>query len=230
MAIENNDKLSHLFPQRSRDEFLSGLREETKLYRMYCQLSPHLQTRFVDFMTGRRTLPLTYDPFFKKIFNPDIYSDRLSSFISSIIGQRVIVKSILSSEECLLPTNAMLIMDILVELEDGSIANVEIQKIPYAFPGERISCYSADLLLRQYSRVKGERGKDFSYRDLKKVYTIVLFDESPNSFKQDKLICTYRHHGRVAFDSGLDMELLQEYFLIALDVFGKISILRIEAS
>ncbi len=41
-------------------------------------------------------------------------------------------------------------MDIVVELEDGSIANVEAQKIGYAFPGQRSACYSADLLLRQY--------------------------------------------------------------------------------
>ena len=49
-------------------------------------------------------------------------------------------------------------MDIVAELENGSIANVEIQKISYLFPAQRMSCYSADLLLRQYSRVKGKRG------------------------------------------------------------------------
>ena len=57
----------------------------------------------------------------------------------------------------MLPSTSLLLLDIIVQLEDGSIANVEIQKIPYTFPGERMSCYSADLLLRQYTRVK--RGK-----------------------------------------------------------------------
>lgn len=37
-------------------------------------------------------------------------------------------------------------MDIVVELEDGSIADVEVQKVGYAFPGERMACYSADML------------------------------------------------------------------------------------
>ena len=64
-------------------------------------------------------------------------------------------------------------MDIVVELEDGSIANVEIQRIGYNFPGQRSACYSADLLLRQYKRVKGEQQKKFSYRNIKKVYTII---------------------------------------------------------
>ena len=35
---------------------------------------------------------------------------------------------ILSNEESLLPANSMLIMDILVQMKDGSITNVEIQK------------------------------------------------------------------------------------------------------
>ena len=64
-------------------------------------------------------------------------------------------------------------MDILVQLEDGSLANVEVQKIPYMFPAERMSCYSSDLVLRQYSRVKGEKGKAFTYKDMRPVYTIM---------------------------------------------------------
>ena len=71
-------------------------------------------------------------------------------------------------EESLLQGTSLLIMDIVVELEDGSIANVEIQKISYLFPAQRMSCYSADLLLRQYSRVKEQKGKKFTYSDLKK--------------------------------------------------------------
>ena len=111
-------------------------------------------------------------------------------------------------------------MDILVELKDGSLANVEVQKIPYNFPAERMSCYSADLLLRQYNRVKGERGKDFKYNDIKKVYTIILYEKSTAEFHMipDK----YVHIGKTTFDTGLSLELLQEYCLVALDVFREI--------
>ena len=41
--------------------------------------------------------------------------------------------------------NTLLVTDILVEFEDGSLADVEIQKLGYAFPGERSACYAADL-------------------------------------------------------------------------------------
>ena len=65
--------------------------------------------------------------------------------------------------------SSLLVMDIVVQFEDGSIANVEVQKIGYLFPGERSACYSADMLLRQYKRVRRELGKKFHYRDIKKV-------------------------------------------------------------
>lgn len=73
-------------------------------------------------------------------------------------------------------------MDMVVELEDGSIVNLEVQKIGYKFPGARSACYSADLLLRQYKKVRSKKGKKFNYTDVKDVYTIVLFEKSPPSF------------------------------------------------
>lgn len=101
------------------------------------------------------------------------------------------------------------------------IENVEIQKIPYTFPGERMSCYSADLLLRQYTRVKVEKGSTFIYQDLKTVYTIVMFENSPKECKDPELSDIYLHHGKAAFDTGSDFHLLQEYYVVALDVFQK---------
>ena len=113
--------------------------------------------------------------------------------------------------------DSLLVMDIVVRLGDGSLANVEIQKIPYQFTAERISCYSSDLLLREYTRLK--QNKNFLYSDLKKVYTIVLYEKTSTAFKNEKLHGAYRHHGKTKFDTNLELELLQEYFLISLDVF-----------
>ena len=56
-------------------------------------------------------------------------------------------------------------------------------------------------------------------RVIRKVYVIVLFEKSPGIFHESHY--AYLHYGKIRFDSGLKMELLQEYFLIALDVFRK---------
>ena len=211
--------IHQLFPSRTEQECLAELRKHPRSYFAYQNMSPEWKNRFLGFMEGTKTLPLTYDPFFKKLFNPDIYPERLSSLISSIIGTRVTVQCILSNEDSMLPSTSLLLLDILVQLEDGSIANVEIQKIPYAFPGERMSCYSSDLMLRQYTRVKSLKGSSFIYKDLKTVYTIVMFENSPNECKETQAADIYLHHGKTVFDTGIELKLLQEFYVVALDVF-----------
>ena len=111
-------------------------------------------------------------------------------------------------------------MDIVVQLKDGSIANLEIQKIGYKFPGERSACYSADLLLRQYKRVRSKRKEKFAYRDIKQVYTIVLFEHSPSAFRQ--FPDTYLHYFEQQSNTGLKMDLLQKYLFVPLDIFREI--------
>ena len=211
--------IHQLFPTRTEKECLAELRKHPRSYFAYQNMSPEWKNRFLGFMEGTKTLPLTYDPFFKKLFNPDIYPERLSSLISSIIGTKVTVQCILSNEDSMLPSTSLLLLDILVQLEDDSIANVEIQKIPYAFPGERMSCYSSDLMLRQYTRVKSLKGSSFIYKDLKTVYTIVMFENSPNECKETQAADIYLHHGKTVFDTGIELKLLQEFYVVALDVF-----------
>ena len=208
-----------LFPTRTEQECLAELRKHPRSYFAYQNMTQEWKNRFLEFMEGTKTLPLTYDPFFKKLFNPDIYPERLSSLISSIIGTKVTVQCILSNEDSMLPSTSLLLLDILVQLEDGSIANVEIQKIPYTFPGERMSCYSSDLMLRQYTRVKSSKGSSFTYKDLKTVYTIVIYEKSPDACLTDALSDIYLHHGRIIFDTGIELKLLQEFYVVALDVF-----------
>ena len=100
-----------------------------------------------------------------------------------------------------------------------SLPQLPCTKNAYAFPAERISCYSADLIMRQYMRGKGNN-RSFSYRDIKKVYVIVLFEKSTAIFHQ--FPDSYIHYGKTRFNTGLRLDLLQEYCLIALDVFRKI--------
>lgn len=121
------------------------------------------------------------------------------------------------SENTAISIDSLLIMDIVVRLSNGSLANVEIQKIPYMFTAERISCYSSDLLLREYTRLK--ENKKFMYSDMKKVYTIILYEKTGADFKNPLLHGAYIHHGKTRFNTELTLKLLQEYFLIALDVF-----------
>lgn len=37
-------------------------------------------------------------------------------------------------------------------------------------------------MMRQYTRIRGERGADFTYHDIKKVYVFVLYEKSTAEF------------------------------------------------
>ena len=101
------------------------------LYSEYITLDETWKKRFADYMTGKKTMPLTYDPFFKCMFHPDRHPDWLSNLLSAILGESVVVERLLPSENTAISIDSLLIMDIVVRLSNGSLANVEIQKIPY---------------------------------------------------------------------------------------------------
>lgn len=213
--------LQQYFPMiRTRMEVLEDIKSQQHLKEVFYGWTEEQQKEFLDFCTGVKGVKLLYDAFFKEIINPDSTPERLEKFLSLILNQNVKIRTILPNDSSrIADESSLLILDILVELEEGGMANVEVQKIGYAFPGQRSACYSADLLLRQYKRVKGEKGKLFSYRDIKKVYTIVLFEKSTREFHEFPDI--YLHRSKQVCDSGMKIQLLQEYIFIPLDIFCK---------
>ena len=206
----------------TKEEVLRRVSADTWMEAAYHSMPKGWQDRFLRFCTGKGGLPITYDPFFKKIFDPEICPERLSRLLSLVLGRKLKVRRALPNEGTrILEEGSLLIMDIVVEMEDGSIADVEIQKIPYCFPGERAACYSADLLMRQYLRVKGEKGKRFSYRDIKTVYTVVLLEKSGEPFQE--IPGAWLHKSKQGFDTRLKMEFPQRFVFIALDMFQRVS-------
>ena len=221
--VPMKNKLQNYFPMiRTQGEVLSELRENTKLWKTFCEWEGKYQQEYLDICTGVKGVKLLYDTYFKAVMNPDARPERLNDFLSEILGKKVKILKVLPNESAQIAAeSSLLIMDIVVQFEDGSIANVEVQKIGYLFPGQRSACYSSDLLLRQYKRVRAELGQGFTYRKIQKVYTIVLFEKSNSDFsKFSKEI--YIHHFEQKSDTGVEMNLLQEYTFICLDIFGDI--------
>ena len=203
---------------KTRDEVLAQIQGNPAVHEEFLKLRPEFQERFTQFCMGVRGVQMTYDPFFIKIFDAEIHPKRLSKFLSKILGRRLKIKRMLPNEhKRITDRGSLLIMDILVEFETGELADVEIQKVGYLFPGQRASCYSSDMVMRQYERIRSAKGEDFSYKDLKKVYTIVIMENSSQELKAVPEY--YIHRGRCEFDSGLKLNLLQEFYFISLDVF-----------
>lgn len=224
MPMVNN--LRKYFPMlRSREEVLKRIDEEKSLRETYYSWREEEREDFLDMCTGARGVKMLYDGFFKEVMNPEYAPQRLSDFLSEVLGAVVRVKSVLPNDTIrLTDESSLLVLDIVVEFEDGRIANVEVQKIGYLFPGERSACYSADLLLRQYKRLRDERKKQFSYRDIKTVYTIVLFEHSPEEFQAYPGV--YRHCFEQTSDTGVKLKVPQKFIYITLDIFKKNSTMK----
>lgn len=211
--------LQEHFPMiRSRQEIITEIYSNKQLLDEYESWTEEQQTLFLEYCTGMRGVKILYDQFFKLIINPEQHPARLEEILSTILNERVKILQVLPNESTRIAAEkSLLVLDIVVELQNGSIANVEVQRIGYAFPGQRCACYSADLLMRQYKRIKKVKKKKFRYSDIKKVYTIVFFEKSTSEFHrfQD----TYIHHSKQQTDTGLQIDLLQEYIFIALDIY-----------
>ena len=65
----------------TRQQVLERLQSEPEVYHEFLLLSQELQEKYIEFCMGIRGLPVTYDPFFKKLFNPYTYPNRFSMFV-----------------------------------------------------------------------------------------------------------------------------------------------------
>ena len=214
-----NTKLKQYFPViRTREEVLHDIETDMKLAEQFYSWKEEQRQEFLDFCTGVKGIKLLYDGFFKEIMNPETVPERLEDFLSELLNQKVKIVEVLPGDSSrLADERSLLLMDILVKLEDGSYCNIEVQKIGYAFPGERAACYSADLLLRQYKTARSRRKEKFTYKDVKNVYTIVLIDKSSGDFHDFQEV--YKHNFQQQSDTGLKINLLQKYVFIPLDLF-----------
>ncbi len=206
---------------RHRLDVLQDIHSDFETLKLFQKLSDSAQESLIEFCMGNRHLNITYDPFFRNIFNPETRPGRLDRFLSAVLEQAIKVCAVLPREGVRLSAeSSLMIMDVLVELSDGSLINVEMQKVGYHFPIERSFCYGADLLVRQYDRIRAERGKHFTYRDMKPVYVIVLMEESTPLFHQQPN--TFIHRSTFQLTNNIRVPNILNFVYIPLDFFLKI--------
>ncbi len=77
--------------------------------------------------------------------------------------------------------------------------------------------------MRQYKKKHDQADANeqrMNYRCLRPVYTIVLYESSPAEFH--KFPGNYIHRFRQTSDTGLEMNLLEEYVFVPLDILKEI--------
>ena len=198
--------------------------ERQNLFEQYLKMRQYERSLFTEFCTGQSMTLLTYDSIFKFIFQSDGNYQRLEHFLTAVLGFEVQVEKMLPLEGTkMIRSGSVLYLDVLAKTKDGSLINVEMQKYPYKFSGERESCYQADMIMRQYNLRINEakqEGRKFQYGDMRPVYTIILLEKSYYGFLRmnDK----WKHTGEIRFDTGIKLNYLPHIIYITLDNFRNI--------
>ena len=192
--------------------------QNEQTHRLFLRFPDREQQKILAFLQGQRGLKITYDTFFQKIMSPLLHPERLENFLSELLGAEVHIERVLPREGLPMADEAsIIIMDILLQLSDGSRVNVEMQKLGLYFPGERSSCYAADAIMRQYSELKSRLKDQFSYRAMKPFFLIILMETSSAVFK--KAAPNYIHTEQISYDSGARVTSLFRTKYVSLDTF-----------
>ena len=118
-----------------------------------------------------------WDNVFKAAFTKDTPESRgsLEHLLSAIIGRRLSVLAIVANEPPVDSVNERQIRyDINCKFDGGELCNIEMTLNPDAYEAVRLEYYAGKLLTSQ-----DIRGKDRSYRNLKRSYQIALIVNAP---------------------------------------------------
>lgn len=202
----------------STQEALSIIMRDPETHRRFLLFPDREQQKILSFIKGQKGLKITYDTFFQKIMSPLLHPNRLESFLSAVMDDNVHIEKVLPREGLPMTNEAgIIIMDILLQLSDGSRVNVEMQKLGLYFPGERSCCYAADAIMRQYSELKSKLKNNFSYNFMKPFFLIILMEHSSAPFKEAAPY--YIHTEQISYDSGVKVNTLSRIKYISLDTF-----------
>jgi len=131
----------------TRKEAMNIILQSELAYEKFCELEEQYQEDLLEFVQGKKGLPILYDGFYKYVLDPERNPERLEDFLTELFGQKVVIEQVLAKEgNKLADEGSLVVMDIIVRLSDGSIVDVEMQKHGYLFTGQRSSCYLSDMI------------------------------------------------------------------------------------
>ena len=200
---------------------LKQIESDHELNEAWEKLSPESQEYFQRVDEGELVPNLLSDSIFKTIFDPEVSPERISRLVSSILGRDVSVVRSMDKEGIYLSSQSKgVILDLVVEFSDGSVADVEIQREGARIPSQRSAAYSANLLTRQFSVERGESKADLVYTKLRPVYTIIIMEDSPEPFTlSSECVHHFCQKSDTGVENGTKLEFLQYYDYVCLDVF-----------
>lgn len=203
--------------EEAMEGLLKRIQGDHELSKLWSCLSVNHKRQILEIESGERIPNLLSDPVFKTIFDPDTQGSRLSDLLSCILGKRVKVLHSLNREGLYDSLYSKgVILDLVVQFDDGSVGHVEIQRYGVKMPPQRAVSYSAELIRRQYAVGKEMSKKEIDYSVVMPVYSIIILEESTEEFSHSSF---YHHSFSQCSNTDVSIDLLQHYDYICMDKF-----------
>lgn len=167
------------------------------------------KNKYLQVKAGERLPDLSSDVVAKKIFNPGEHPERLEYLLRQIAQDNNIKIDHEAMNEGYVQSSISkkMIFDLTAWLVDQRIAGTEFQRDAQDFILERSEIYTSDLLLVQYSTLKGHSKSEVDYENVKGVLQVILMKNSPDVFVQENVGERYIHRfTKYTADSGLVYE------------------------
>ena len=130
--------LKQYFPMiQTREELCKKIQTTPELKFLFDSWDESQQEEFLQFCTGMQGVKILYDSFFKEILNPDTAPSRLEELLSLILQRHIRILHVLPKRffpNC--RRKCFAYYGYCCSTGRWSIANIEVQKIGYSFPGQ----------------------------------------------------------------------------------------------
>ena len=138
-----NASLKQYFPLiPTRQELLEEIQANQKQNTIFQGWAPEAQEEFLDFCTGVKGVKTLYDGIFKEVMNPETTPEYLNELLSLLLGKKVEIIEVLPNDNSRIGGSPLSYYGYCSPPGGRSIADIEIQRLGYAF----IS-FSKDLTL-----------------------------------------------------------------------------------
>ena len=177
------------------------------------------QEELIAIFRGEKLPLLSRDTIAKKIFSPEEHPERFD-FVMQRVMQDPGIKSYHAA-----PTEGMyqnmyskkVVGDIRAWLQDGRMADLEMQKVAQDFIFDRTDAYANNMLTLLYSTNVDQKKKEVNYKNMKGVVIVVLMAESPKVFKEFSSDRYIHRIKSITTDTGMEFPTLKQMAFVQLD-------------
>lgn len=110
---------------QTKEEILKQIESSKSMSNVFRKWTKEQKEDFLNCCSRAKGFKILYDSFFKEVFSSEYHAKTLEDFLSCIVEKKVKILAVLPNDSTRIADESTLLLTyIVVELEDGSIADI----------------------------------------------------------------------------------------------------------